>query len=241
METNYSLPIFETISTAWQKISGSKTTFFTCLAIFFGIQLCLGIILYFVEDQMILSVIFSVISFFVSCLLTAGIFYLGLRRAFDLPISYEMMFKAFEPDMILKIIGAFILQMIIFIAAPLVVMIIFSMVARLESTGNDVLRLIIACGYLISFIIAFYLAIRMSLNILFVLDKHVSPLESIKLSFQATQSNVWRLIGLFITLNIINFIAMIPLGIGLIWTMPLAYIVYGIVYKKLLANVASSL
>src|SRR5205085_143591 len=80
---------------------------------------------------------------------------------------------------------------------------------------------------------AFYLLVRLMLSIAFVLEQNVNPWRAIVLSFHATRCNFWRLFGWYIAIWIIMMISIIPLGIGLIWTLPLIYISYGMIYKTL--------
>lgn len=37
----------------------------------------------------------------------------------------------------------------------------------------------------------------------------------------------------FVVLSLIMFVSMIPLGIGLIWTIPMSMIAYGIIYRNM--------
>jgi uncharacterized membrane protein len=41
------------------------------------------------------------------------------------------------------------------------------------------------------------------------------------------------MVGLAISVMLIFFVAMIPLGIGLIWAVPLISIAYGVVYRTI--------
>ena len=82
-------------------------------------------------------------------------------------------------------------------------------------------------------ILTFYLAMRLYLAKGIVLDQQVGPWAAIKKSFRATKYNVWRLIGLTLLNAIILLVSVIPLGIGLIWSLPYLFINYGMVYRRL--------
>ena len=71
----------------------------------------------------------------------------------------------------------------------------------------------------------------------FVLDKKANPWQALKLSFRATRSNYWPLLGLVMVEFGIVIASALSLGIGLIWTAPLLLILYGMVYKKLSLNI----
>src|SRR5438477_89442 len=46
-------------------------------------------------------------------LVQMGILYIGIQRALDLPITYTQMWRGFRSDMALKLIGLYILQILI--------------------------------------------------------------------------------------------------------------------------------
>jgi uncharacterized membrane protein len=95
-----------------------------------------------------------------------------------------------------------------------------------DNSTLAILHTLVSIAYL-------YIYIRISLSIGFVLDKEISPWNAIKLSFKATANHFWRLIAILILVNIIVLASSIPAGLGLIWTLPLAVICYGMIYKRL--------
>src|SRR3990167_3668367 len=125
----YSLPVLETISEAWQKTYGAKGTFVIAIIILVAIilvfEIILYIILYSVPENMAATYhLINLIYTIVTLLLQTGIIYIGLKRAFDLPISYSMIFRAFETNLAFRIIIATFLQMLI-IWAPLLPLVFF--------------------------------------------------------------------------------------------------------------------
>jgi hypothetical protein len=231
----YLLPVTDTIKSAWKKVSGTKGSFWAALIIAILILVGLGLIEKIIKTQMpsidpAINFIFQIVNF----IFEMGILYLGIRRAFDLPISYRMMFYVFQPPMIFNIIGLYILQVIIFLIPAIIIVI-----GVILFTKSGLLSLIGTLLSVIAIITIFYLAMRMAVSTAFVLDKKINPWQAIKKSFRATRSNVMRLIGIFLLELIIIIVSMIPLGIGLIWSLPLGLIIYGMVYKNLLINVHS--
>lgn len=225
------LPVFETIRLGFEKIKGTKGAiwgaFLTIFLIGLGIQIIAQLISHF---SILLSLIVSNTGQLINFLLTTGIVYIGMQRALDLPISYEQIFRIWELKRALNIIGLYLLKAIIFAAfiIPIIFIVPFMVVFHLMA-----LLLVPIIAILI------YLAIRMAFAIAFVLDKDVNPWRAIVLSFQATRGNVWRLIGFMVTLFFLFLISMIPLGVGLIWTVPMMFICYGLAYKALLLNIYS--
>src|SRR3990167_1138090 len=116
--------------------------------------------------------------------------------------------------------------------APLLPLVFFPIFLHSDAIGNGVVNFAVVMTAIILFLLSCYLVIRTFFVPAFILDKNATPLESIQLSFQATRSNVLELIALLFLLTLILFISILPFGIGLIWTIPLLSINYGIVYKK---------
>lgn len=237
-ETTYLIPVWDTIGAAWRKVSGTKGSIWAALivlvlisVVLFALQALISHIVPALDP--VTGIIIQAINF----LLQMGILYIGIQRAFDLPITYRLMFRNFQHPLWLKVIGLYILQILIFLIPVLIFFIplIFKAVA-----GNEPSMLPFPVSlllYLIGIIAIIYLAVRLSLSMAFVVDKQYGPVQAVKASFQATRSNFWRLVAIMIIQIFIILISAIPLGIGLIWTIPFAYIIYGIVYKNLLLNV----
>jgi len=234
-DTPYLLPIKETIKSSWNKVSGTKTTI--CISFIFTIAFmsCLLIL-----NLMVLGIMPKVIlvtggAIQVFCfLLQMGLVYMGIKRAQDEPISFNLLFRAFDGSIAFKLICLYILQALIILIPTIALMVLgFVMEAIAHIIGLYKLPIVVS---IISAIVLLYVAIRISLAFAFILDKEVGPIEALKLSFHATQSNFWRLVGIFLIQTLIVMVSLIPLGIGLIWTLPFACINIGMVYKNLSQN-----
>lgn len=230
----YHLPVYETIGKAWKKVYGAKGSLWAALLINILISFCFGFISGLLQDSA--SFISNIINFVgqvISFLLQLGILYIGIRRAFDLPISYKMMFQACHLDIAWRVICVYLLQLVILII-PIIIMIV-SGIMYMQASGVAMFGII---GVLIGVIVFIFLAMRMSMSMAFVLDKETNPWPAIQQSFKVTRSNVWRLIGISILQMCILIVSVIPLGIGLIWTLPFVFILYGMIYKNLSLNVS---
>ena len=75
--------------------------------------------------------------------------------------------------------------------------------------------------------IAYYLAIPL------IVEKNLSPWQALEASRKALSKCWFRFFGLGLILMVIMFVAMIPLGIGLIWVFSFMLIAYGIVYRNI--------
>jgi hypothetical protein len=232
------LPISDTIKESWDAVYGAKAPiwggFLLTLVIIFCIGFILGIVSVFAPK---LQIIITPIAQIIGVLFQMGLIYMGIRRARGDAISYKLIFYAMDVGMALRIIGLYILQMLIFLlpVATIVAGNIFFMMLSIGTLGMVMsIILDVVVGALI-----LYISMRMALSMAFVLDKQSGPWEAIKKSFAATEGNVLLLLGAIILQTLIVLISIIPVGIGLIWTIPFSIIMYGMIYKKLSVNVAN--
>lgn len=232
--TNYSLPVFETLQISWSKVHGSKSTIWGALllmmVILMGLGICNFIIMAVAKPiQPVVNVFMQILGL----LFGMGLLYMGIKRAQDLPISYNQIFRAFDNWLWVSIIAIYILQVLIMIIPAMCIMAGIFLYALIHTPTALIMTIILG---IIGVFATIYLAVRMMLSMAFVMDKETGPWESIKLSFRATQSNFWKLIGIFLLQMLIIFISALPLFIGLIWTIPFKYINYGMIYKNLSLN-----
>lgn len=226
------LPVVATINAAWSKVSGTKKSFWAGLLLFFLMVFVLSFLQGLTKDIIPLSFIFACASQILAYYLQFGLIYMGITRAKDQPINFKMIFHAFSPRLLLFLLGLYILQLIIFLAPILVMMlgIFLYHMATTPSMAGGVTLIVLA-------IIAFItIGVRMSLSMAFLLDSEMGPWACIKQSFEATRGNFWNILGMFFILWVIMIISVIPLGIGLIWALPFFYICYGMIYLTLRTN-----
>lgn len=231
--TNYQLPVEETLKSAWAKVHGAKSSIWAALGIFFAIVFCLGIIQGITET--INNGLFQTMKFItnlISYFLQLGVIYIGICRAKDQPISYQLMFRPFNLHRALSIIGLYIAELILFIVPALIgVAGVFVLNATFPISGALGALMIAASG--LAFI---YLVARLIPSLAIILDQDANPIDAIKQSFHLTRGNVLRLCLLSIIQILIIVISAIPFGIGLIWTLPFTFITYGMIYQTLLKN-----
>lgn len=232
------LPIMDTIKEGWHAVDGAKSTIWAGIFISFLITFCLGIVASIIGHMnsaadMLLRPLIQ----FVAFLMQMGMLYIGIKRARGEPINYKLIFYAFDGNIMIRLIGVYLLQ-ILFVLAPIALFLVGTFLPTFASfPGVTIFAIIIDAIAIIAF---FVIYIRMTLSMGFVLDKLSSPMLAIKQSFEATRNSVWQLIGLFLLQTLIIVISAIPLGIGLIWTLPLCVIIYGMIYKKLIVNVQTA-
>lgn len=230
--TRSSFEIFETVRTAWDKVKGAKGL------IWFGVGLFIltRIILMGLDKasnhvqigfDFILGVL-ALIIMIIQVIIYWGTIYVGARRAKDEPISLNNYKYTFNFRLFLKMIGLYLAFFLIFLIP--VILILIPLVFR----ETDSIKLLAPLFFIIAAISILYLSIRLYISKILVIVDQVSPFKAISLSFQTTKNNFWKLLGLTLLNFLIILVSLIPLGIGLIWSIPYAFINYGVVYKRLM-------
>ncbi|EAR53369.1 hypothetical protein SKA34_14090 [Photobacterium sp. SKA34] len=82
-------------------------------------------------------------------------------------------------------------------------------------------------------LIGLFLTMALSMAILLVCEKKVSPIKAIQYSFMATIRKVMPMTAIYIVIMLMFFISIATAGIGLIWTLPFFFNVKGIIYRNM--------
>ena len=100
--------------------------------------------------------------------------------------------------------------------------------------GTTLLMLLmIVIGFLLLIIPGIYLSLAYSFAIPLVLDKGMSPWEALETSRKAVSHHWFKVFGLYLVFGLIVVISVIPLGIGLVWTIPMGLLLKGILYRTI--------
>lgn len=227
---SYKIPVADTLSEAWGKVSGAKATVWAALLIIFATAIIFAVVANIFST--VSPTAENIIKFIGQILIVyfqAGLIYIGIERAFEKPITYKQIFKPLHSPYWWRYILLYILQMLCFIIP----------IAILIGAGFIENQTLSALVGLAGIILTIFIAVRISFSIGFLLDQNHLPLQALKASYQVTSGNVWRIIAIMLAQWIIVLISIIPLGIGLIWTLPFCVTVFGVVYKRLVANLVN--
>lgn len=96
-----------------------------------------------------------------------------------------------------------------------------------------VMTLLVYLGMLLLLIPGIYLSIAYLLAIPLVVERGLSPWQALETSRKAISQHWFKVFGLFFVLMLIMLLSMIPLGIGLIWTLPLLIVTMGVLYRTI--------
>jgi len=96
--------------------------------------------------------------------------------------------------------------------------------------------LLVGIGFLLLILPGIYLAVGYMLTFPLMVDQGMSPWQAMEASRKAIHKVWWKLLGLYLVFGLICTVSAIPLGIGLIWTLPMSVILCGVVYCSLFAD-----
>jgi uncharacterized membrane protein len=97
--------------------------------------------------------------------------------------------------------------------------------------------ILLIIGFTLLIIPGIYLAVSYSFAYQLVVDKGLSPWEAMELSRKTVTKQWFKFFGLAVVSTLFIIISAIPLGIGLIWSIPIVYIAYGMLYHHIFNNV----
>jgi uncharacterized membrane protein len=95
------------------------------------------------------------------------------------------------------------------------------------------MTLLTAIGFVLLIIPGIYLMVAYFFAMVLMLDKNMGIWEAMETSRKAVTKHWFKVFGFFIVIGLLMMVSAIPLGIGLIWTMPLSFIGYGVLYRNI--------
>ncbi len=106
----------------------------------------------------------------------------------------------------------------------------FYMTGKLALAGV-IIYVLTVIGFLLFIIPGIYVSVAYAFTIPLIVDKNMDVWEAMELSRKTVTKHWFKVAGLMGLLSIIVFISAIPLGIGLVWTIPLMFVtLYGLAY-----------
>lgn len=93
--------------------------------------------------------------------------------------------------------------------------------------------LILLCGFVLLIIPGIYLLLRLQFAAMFVVDRAMGPIDSIKGSWNLTKGHLRKILLFDLAFVFLNILGAILLGIGLAVTLPITTLSYVYIYRKL--------
>lgn len=95
------------------------------------------------------------------------------------------------------------------------------------------MTLLVTVGYLLFVVPGIYLSVAYILAIPLVVERGLSPWQALEASRKAINQHWFKVFGLFLLLGLLMSLSVIPLGIGLLWTIPLMVVSLGVLYRTI--------
>lgn len=100
---------------------------------------------------------------------------------------------------------------------------------------------LITIGFVLLIIPGIYLVVSYYLALPLLIEKNLGVWEALETSRKAVTKRWFAIFGLFFLLGLINFATVFTLFIGMIWTIPMSVIAYGILYRNVFGVEAATL
>lgn len=223
---HYRFPVTETVKLAWNKVKGAKASFWAALVVLLLIGSAIYGGLLVIGNTVVTQIVLRVYGAIASW----GIVYIGIQRAITGTIRWGLIWQVFKINTLLRMVGLYLIIGIF----PLLILGAIVLGMSHSSDSSNGLALIGVLAFIIVYVLYLYISMRAFTAPGIILTTDNGPITAIKMSFSATKSNVWRLIGLCLINSVILLISTIPFGLGLIWSVPYVFINYGVAYEKLM-------
>lgn len=210
---DYELSMGSVLSEAWAKTSGAKWTIHLALVIYMAVYLLVGF-----GIPMIIGFIFGASegSFGYDILVMAVSI---AAAAISLPMGMGLFMIGLRRSLDAPISANSVMEFFHKTIPLFITMLIMYIMILL-----GLLLLVIPGIYLM---IAYYFAAPL------VVEKGLSPWQALEISRKAVTRRWFSIFFIFFVLTLIVGLSAIPLFIGTIWTIPMAVIVYGIMYRNM--------
>ena len=195
------------------------------------------------EGQNIQFILFRLASNLFSMGLTLGSIRIILDVINGLETKIENLFNSFE------LLIPYVCGYLLFLLGMLLLFIPFSHLIISNESGlriaeslisGDIVVLVqlmrqnININYLFLYLCpCFYVWIKIQFFPYFIISEELGPIDSIKKSYQITEGQSTKLILFLMLLIMINLFGLIPLGLGLLLTIPFSFIATGVMFSVL--------
>ena len=95
------------------------------------------------------------------------------------------------------------------------------------------MTILVVLGFVLLVIPGIYLMVAYSLAIPLLVEKNMRLWDALEASRKMISKRWFSVFGLYLVVLVIILISIVPLGIGLIWTLPFALVVPGIIYRNM--------
>jgi uncharacterized membrane protein len=97
-------------------------------------------------------------------------------------------------------------------------------------------EILMVIGLILCIVPGIIVASRLYFFFFFIIDEDCGPIEALSKSWEATKGETWNIVLLLLAFLLVNIVGAICCGVGLLVTVPMSYIGFAIVYRKLVVQ-----
>ena len=236
--------IREVLIKSWELFTKKMMLFIGMFSMMFLISLTMGLLSPNPsEGQSIQFILFKLASNLFGMGLALGSIRIILDVIGGVETKIENLFNSFQ--LLIPYIGAYLLfslgMLLLYIPFSRLIISTDSGLKLVESfLSGDIDVLIQLMTYSINFnylflylLPCFYMWIKIQFFPYFIISKEMGAIEALKKSYEITEGQSLTLVLFFITLIMINLVGLIPLGLGLVFTIPFSLVATGVMFTAL--------
>ena len=198
----------------------------------------LNILLSIIQERLLDEITYQSILF----IMAAYLFQIGLNLGFlriclnminNTEVNFSLLFSSFH--MLISYVFATILYLIALLlaASPGLLLFITSVSIDLDNISSSIGSMPAILSVILVIVPAIYLSIRLQFYDYFLIDEECGILDAIKKSADISKGYVLELFIIGAVLSLMILISIIPMGLGLILSIPLSMVATSYVYLKL--------
>ncbi|HID70709.1 MAG TPA: hypothetical protein EYP35_09715 [Desulfobacterales bacterium] len=92
--------------------------------------------------------------------------------------------------------------------------------------------ILVVIGFVLLVLPGIYLSVGYALALPLILEKGLGPWEALETSRKAIHKKWWTVFGLYLVMLLLYMVSIVPLGLGLIWTVPMLFVLVGVLYVR---------
>jgi uncharacterized membrane protein len=99
--------------------------------------------------------------------------------------------------------------------------------------GSILYGIAVGLGILLLVLPGIYISLAFALYGYVIIDKGLGPIEALKASYAITKGVMWKLLGFFLLISLLNVVGALLVGLGLLITAPVSVVAIAYVYRQL--------
>ena len=198
----------------------------------------LNILLSIVQERLLSDITYQAILFVIAAYLfqmglNLGLLRICLNMINNTDVNFSLLFASFHILIPYFLATILYLAALLLAASPGLLLLLTTTSVNLDNLSSPTGSIPTILSIIIMIVPAIYLSVRLQFYEYFLIDEECGVIESIKKSAEISKGYVLELFILGAILSLIILISIIPMGLGLIFSIPLSTVAISYVYLKL--------